>query len=128
MTQVRLAELAKTTQPTIEKLENGKMQLTERWLRRLARPLGVAPGDLIEGGQDPTITPHERELLRLFRQAQGKNQHSLLEVARMAAGEPVESTSVGSAGQPAPSPEETAVRVRLIRGRTLHEPPVPLKR
>lgn len=49
LSQARLAEACfpPTTAPTIEKLENGKMELTLSWMLRLAAALKIHPGDLI---------------------------------------------------------------------------------
>lgn len=49
LSQARLAARCspETTAPTIEKLENGKMEMTLSWMLRLARALEIHPGDLI---------------------------------------------------------------------------------
>ena len=43
----RLASLAGVSQATVSKLENGKMQLTQRYLELLAGALGAYPADLL---------------------------------------------------------------------------------
>lgn len=50
LSQAQLAErcFPQTTAPTIEKLENGKMELTLTWMLRLAEALNEHPGDFID--------------------------------------------------------------------------------
>lgn len=43
-----LAEKAGTTHPTIQRLEAGRRQLSERWIRILARIFDVHPGEILE--------------------------------------------------------------------------------
>lgn len=43
----QLAKAIGTTQPTVTRLENGARQLTEHWMRKLAKALGCQPGDLL---------------------------------------------------------------------------------
>ena len=43
-----LAREAGTTYQTIEKMENGKMAISTKWIGRLAGPLGTKPGALYE--------------------------------------------------------------------------------
>jgi transcriptional regulator with XRE-family HTH domain len=43
----QLAKKCGTTQPTITRLENGTRQLTEYWMRKIAKALDVEPGDLL---------------------------------------------------------------------------------
>ena len=42
-----LADKVGTRQPTIHRLETGKMKLTVEWMKRIADALGVSPQDLI---------------------------------------------------------------------------------
>lgn len=59
LSQEKLAELAGTSQPQINKLETGQRKMTVDWAVKLARPLGVEPALLL--GLDvpavPTATP-----------------------------------------------------------------------
>jgi transcriptional regulator with XRE-family HTH domain len=56
-----------TTAPTIEKLENLKMELTYTWMVRLGEALGVHPAEFMS--QTPRPLPNEREaaVLGVFR-------------------------------------------------------------
>lgn len=47
LTQAELADRANTSEPQINRLENGKRRLTEEWRERLARALKVEPADLL---------------------------------------------------------------------------------
>lgn len=47
MSQVRLAEQCKTTHATISRLERGKMDFSEYWMRTIGRVLRVAMIDLL---------------------------------------------------------------------------------
>jgi phage repressor protein C with HTH and peptisase S24 domain len=49
MTQVRLAELAATSQPQIRRLEAGERQLSKEWAERLAPHLGISASELMFG-------------------------------------------------------------------------------
>lgn len=51
LSQEKLAELAGTSQPQINKLETGQRKMTVDWAVKLARPLGVEPTVLL--GLDP---------------------------------------------------------------------------
>lgn len=48
LTQTKLAELADTKPSVISELESGVMQLSDKWLRRLAPHLGTRPGFLLD--------------------------------------------------------------------------------
>ncbi|ANC92030.2 helix-turn-helix domain-containing protein [Azospirillum humicireducens] len=47
LSQEKLAELAGTSQPQINKLETGQRKMTVDWAVKLARPLGVEPAVLL---------------------------------------------------------------------------------
>ncbi len=55
LSQEKLAELAGTSQPQINKLETGQRKMTVDWAVKLARPLGVEPALLL--GLDVPATP-----------------------------------------------------------------------
>lgn len=81
LTQTTLANLANTKASVISELESGQMQLSDKWLRRLAPHLGTTPGFLLD--HDPNdmdsafleaamAVPRERreqvlEILRTFK-------------------------------------------------------------
>jgi len=48
LTQEALAEKIGTTKAVIGNLENGDRGLSDKWLRRLAPPLGTTPGHLLD--------------------------------------------------------------------------------
>ncbi|MCM8734330.1 LexA family transcriptional regulator [Azospirillum sp. A1-3] len=56
LSQEKLAELAGTSQPQINKLETGQRKMTVDWAVKLARPLGVEPA-LLLGLDVPAVTP-----------------------------------------------------------------------
>jgi transcriptional regulator with XRE-family HTH domain len=58
--QDALAERMETTKATISKLENGKMQMTGKWMATAANALGIDPEDLLHHPDKPT----PNELLR----------------------------------------------------------------
>lgn len=65
LSQERLAELAGTSQPQINKLETGQRKMTVDWAVKLARPLGVEPASLLgldadAAAMDPAATPTSR--------------------------------------------------------------------
>ena len=47
MTTEQLAIAAQTTQPTITRLETGRMRLTDKWMERIAKALEVEPYELM---------------------------------------------------------------------------------
>lgn len=47
LSQEQLAKRVGTSQPQIKRLETGDRRLTEDWMRRVAKALGVRPADLI---------------------------------------------------------------------------------
>ncbi len=55
LSQEKLAELAGTSQPQINKLETGQRKMTVDWAVKLAQPLGVEPAVLL--GLDLPATP-----------------------------------------------------------------------
>ena len=59
MTQERLAELCDTSQPQIQRLEDGSRRLTEGWMRKIATALDVRPAELLETA---TIAEFEDEV------------------------------------------------------------------
>lgn len=57
LSQEKLAELAGTSQPQINKLEAGQRKMTVDWAVKLARPLGVDPTLLLGLSGDGPVTP-----------------------------------------------------------------------
>lgn len=52
-----LAEKSRCHWVTISKLERGKIQLTQKWMDRLAMAFGVKPGDLLPDAPAPSQPP-----------------------------------------------------------------------
>lgn len=68
MTQVELAQKIGVTQGAIQKLENGIMDLTTKWMESISAALSVKPYELLPLEWQPEeITPEEREMLRMVR-------------------------------------------------------------
>lgn len=68
MTQVELARKIGVTQGAIQKLENGVMDLTTKWMSSISTALDVKPYELLPKEWQPEeITPEEREILRMIR-------------------------------------------------------------
>lgn len=62
LSQAELARRAGLTAATLNRLENGKMQLTEAYMRQIARALNVNPQDLLEtaalAASEPDAEPY----------------------------------------------------------------------
>lgn len=68
--QQALAELVGVSKVTISDLERGKMQLTLDYMKRIAKALGVTPGELLSQDDNPLLpTGNERELVERYRDA-----------------------------------------------------------
>ena len=57
LTQAQLAEKVETSDNVISVLESGARGLSDKWLRKLAPPLGTTPGFLLD--YDPGDLPSE---------------------------------------------------------------------
>lgn len=51
----RLAELLNSGRSTVTKLERGEMRLSQHWMDRISRVLGVDPADLLPGASDNEV-------------------------------------------------------------------------
>ena len=69
-----------TTASQINKLEKGRVQLNEGWMRRLAAALECYPLDLLDGGPE-RLKPRERKLVDLFRGFSDEQQHAFIQAA-----------------------------------------------
>ena len=68
MTQVELAQKMGVTQGAIQKLENGVMDLTTKWMGTISAALDVKPYELLpQEWQPEEVSPEEREILRMIR-------------------------------------------------------------
>jgi len=65
-----LGDLAKCHPLTIEKLERGKMSLTDEWLARLAPILGVAKGEILE---DSNAIPINVKIIPVLKWGDGRD-------------------------------------------------------
>jgi transcriptional regulator with XRE-family HTH domain len=59
LSQIELAKLAGTTQPTVSNLELGARKAQPRTIRRLAEALGVEPKELVKMIHDEPTEPTE---------------------------------------------------------------------
>lgn len=94
LTQIELAESVGTTPQTIQRLENGKINLSVEWAQRLAPVLSVDPAYLL-GWDVPVDTPQdEKDLLETYRALPPIMQYSTLALmAAMVADHPAASES-----------------------------------
>ena len=67
LTLEQVADELGTTPATIHRLETGKRQLTEKWIRRLAAFYRVHPGEILE--PLPTLTDEEKRVLQKLLEA-----------------------------------------------------------
>lgn len=107
LSQERLAELAGTSQPQINKLETGQRKMTVDWAVKLARPLGVEPTSLL-GLDAAATTPEPRP------PARRASPPPLLRVA----------SSVASGGVAEPMPVRAAARGGVDQEMFLEDGPI----
>lgn len=88
MSQQELADLVGCSKMQISGLERGRPQLDVLWMQRLAAPLGVNPGDLLNPADNPAaqISREEAHLLDLFRNAPAELRDQLLRVSEALTG------------------------------------------
>ena len=80
--QQRLADAIGVSKVTISDLEKGSMQLTQDYMRRIARALNVLPADLLPLSENPdALTAEERQLVRQLRAATADQRDQLRKVA-----------------------------------------------
>lgn len=80
--QQRLADAIGVSKVTISDLEKGAMQLTQDYMRRIARALDVLPADLLPLSENPdALTAEERQLIRQMRAANEEQREQLRKVA-----------------------------------------------
>jgi phage repressor protein C with HTH and peptisase S24 domain len=98
LSQEKLAELAGTSQPQINKLETGQRKMTVDWAVKLARPLGVEPALLlgldVPAAPPAAVRPARPALAPLFRTASAPQAQ-----AQAAASMPVRSAARGGVDQ-----------------------------
>jgi UDP-N-acetylglucosamine 1-carboxyvinyltransferase len=80
LTQQQLADRINTSQPQIERLENGKRTMRKHWAVRLAAALDTH-WFVLMGEAAPTLTPKEQEMLRVFRGLSDDGQDTVFKVA-----------------------------------------------
>lgn len=82
LSQEALGNLVGTSKMTISDLEGGKMSLTQDYMRRIARALGVMPADLLPPRDNPDgLTTEERRFLAQLRAASPDKREQILKVA-----------------------------------------------
>lgn len=86
LTLDQVAVGAGTTFQTISRLETGKRRLTDAWMRRVARPLGVAPSALLadEAPDQREFVKNQEEaaLLRFWRLLELRDKRIIAAFAR----------------------------------------------
>lgn len=100
-----LAEQSHTSKQQIHKLRHGERKLTVQWAKRLAPFLHAAWQELIDGPLDQ-VGARRAELLSLFDSADGRDQETLLLVAKGLHRDPEASAA------PAPTPVDPPVTKR----------------
>jgi transcriptional regulator with XRE-family HTH domain len=83
LTQVKLAELANTTQPMIGRLENGQRVMTVKWARILAPILKTTPEDLLFRQTAETEEARQKHLADVLKRL--IEEHGFTEVSQMIA-------------------------------------------
>lgn len=84
LSQEALAELLGCSKQTVSALENETMQLTQAWMRRIAKALNCAPGDLLspsEGGELHKLPVDIKAIVDLLSDLTPDEQASVREVA-----------------------------------------------
>lgn len=80
--QQRLADAIGVSKVTISELESGKMQLTQHYMRLIARALDVAQADLLPLSENPEgLSLEERRLITQLRAASEDQREQLRKVA-----------------------------------------------
>lgn len=82
LSQQALGDRIGVTKVTISDLENGKMQLTTDYMRRLAHALKVLPADLLALQDNPdALSAEERRLIEQLRKASPEQREQVHRVA-----------------------------------------------
>jgi transcriptional regulator with XRE-family HTH domain len=80
--QDQLADAAHCSKAQISDLERGNRGLDVDWMRRIARALGVTPGELLSHSDNPLLpTGQERELVERYREGSPDQRENLARVA-----------------------------------------------
>lgn len=77
MTQAELAEAVGTTQHQIAYLESGERALSAKWLRKLAEPLRVTPGFLLD--HDPFSL--DNDIIEIWLNADPRQRRQISAIA-----------------------------------------------
>ena len=78
ISQQRLAEMAGTSFQVIGYLERGRTQLSAKWLRRLAQPLQITPGLLLD--HDPNDL--DADLIDTWTKANPREKRQISDIAK----------------------------------------------
>lgn len=74
ISQYKLAEMAGCSQALIVALEQGRIELSMKWMKKLSEILECKPYELLpEEWQPPVLTEEEQQLLALFRKKSGND-------------------------------------------------------
>jgi transcriptional regulator with XRE-family HTH domain len=86
LSQQALGDRIGVSKVTISDLERGNMMLTLDYMQRLAGPLGVLPGDLLNSADNPmAMTAEERQFIDRLRSASPAQREQLHAVAEVIA-------------------------------------------
>jgi transcriptional regulator with XRE-family HTH domain len=87
LSQDALAAKVHCSKMQISELERGLKPLTVAWMRRIAKELGVTPGELLTHDDNPLLADErERRLLEQFRRATPEQRASIASVAEALVG------------------------------------------
>ena len=82
MSQQQLADAIKTTTSVISYLEQGERGLSAKWLRRLAPPLGITPGLLLD--HDPEQVSDD--MIEIWAAASERQKRQIVDIAKTIVG------------------------------------------
>ena len=85
MTQGRLGDACNTTHTTIQQLENGKRQLSERWLRVISKALGCAPSYLLIDGMNVPEDPMRAQAASILEDIPDEKMQAAVDYLRFLA-------------------------------------------
>ena len=78
LTQLELARRVETTQGQIAHLEAGRVELSAKWLRRLAPALGTTPGMLLDHNPNKL----DADIIEIWANANERQQRQLTDIAK----------------------------------------------
>ena len=110
LTQQQVADATGTTHQQIQRLELGKRQLTEFWMKRISPVFGCPPGDLMLGGRTTGTGDQREALVACYYKMTPENRTRLLDIAKILANPPHIETNE----EPDSADDQSQVSLRLI--------------